>query len=1172
MLLVAWSVAAFAQDLVVDGTTTDLSGAHVYDTVRIVNGGVLHVTPYNGAGTTGTLDLTATRVIIDATSRIDGTGSGFTGVVNNPGSGTGGGGAAAAAGGGGGHGGDGDDGSTGDCLTASGTGGATNGVVDPATERGSGGGAPQGSGIAGGTGGASIRIDAAVIDLRGRIEADGLNGPVSAGGEGAGGGAGGGITLVADALYCTGVLSARGGSGGSGTAGNGGGGAGGRIERYSDRVGEDCITRVNPGRDGCGPLAEAGTDDDLQDEDYDGDGLTVAAGDCDGADPDVFVGAVEVCDGWDNDCDADVDEGVVCAGFTRKNVNGRVYQFNTSQQSWTNAQSACATIGYTLAEIEDSAENSSFASNADMVSNNNEWWIGYNDRTTEGTFVWDGGAPYTYDNFQGGNSNGSDCVLFDDNNRWSYRSCNDTEDYACEICETDSVWYPDVDGDGFGDRTSPIRTCYPTAGQTTDAEDCNDDADTESPDATSDACNAIDDDCDGIGDEGCTCFADTFDGHDYELCTSLVTWDAARAICERKGKTLATIDTSAESVWLGTAVDARSTLPWFVGLDDLDGDSAFTWTFGSPAFDAFGGTEPNGTGDCVVLNAPTVGDDEWADEVCATPRRFVCEEIDGCTPTLWHRDADGDGWGSDTVLVSACDLPAGYVVDGGDCNDAASGVNPDATESTADGIDQDCDGGDRCYRDDDGDEHGSTLGLASADLDCADAGESEVNDDCDDDDDTVFTGAPETCGDGEDSNCDGNGGPDSDEDGDQLPWSVEGPVGGNDCAIDTDLDGILDEIEILRDDTDLDGTYDIADVDDDDDTILTSIEGIGTGECTGVDDGLPNYLDGDSDGDGLPDFEEGTFDTDADGFGDYIDCTNECDFDADGDGIEVCDETGLGTDPNSVDSDGDGIGDLDEVVNVNNPRDTDSDGLIDAIDADDDGDTVDTIVEDHDGDGDPRNDDTDLDTVADYFDVDDDGDGTDTKDEDRDGDGDPRTDDSDGDTVPDYVDDKDWDGPNADIDGDGLANGVETAIGSDPADFDSDGDSVRDGDEVGDPASPRDTDDDGLPDLLDADDDGDGVDTVLEGLSDVDGDGLPNALDPDSDDDGTPDGGESVEADVDCDLIVDRYDPVDGDGCAVVDDDRRVYESAGCGCSQSTGRVGWWFVAGILLWRRKRAR
>ncbi len=46
-------------------------------------------------------------------------------------------------------------------------------------------------------------------------------------------------------------------------------------------------------------------------QDRDGDGVTDADGDCDDADPAVYPGAEELCDGIDNDCDGEVDELVL---------------------------------------------------------------------------------------------------------------------------------------------------------------------------------------------------------------------------------------------------------------------------------------------------------------------------------------------------------------------------------------------------------------------------------------------------------------------------------------------------------------------------------------------------------------------------------------------------------------------------------------------------------------------------------------------------------------------------------------------------------------------------------------------------------------------------------------------------------------------------------------------
>lgn len=116
------------------------------------------------------------------------------------------------------------------------------------------------------------------------------------------------------------------------------------------------------------------------------------------------------------------------------------------------------------------------------------------------------------------------------------------------------------------------------------------------------------------------------------------------------------------------------------------------------------------------------------------------------------------------------------------------------------------------------------------------------------------------------------------------------------------------------------------------------------------------------------------------------------------------------------------------------------------------------------------------------------------------------------------------------IDGDGLTDAREAAIGTNPNDPDTDGDFLSDGEEYralfpfpdGFASNPN-VNLNAIPaslkvtingkdylrlDPLDADSDDDGVPDGEEGLGDADGDGLPDALDDDSDNDGLHDGTE----------------------------------------------------------------
>lgn len=61
-------------------------------------------------------------------------------------------------------------------------------------------------------------------------------------------------------------------------------------------------------------------------------------------------------------------------------------------------------------------------------------------------------------------------------------------------------------------------------------------------------------------------------------------------------------------------------------------------------------------------------------------------------PETYYRDLDGDGYGDSANTTAACagTNPAGWVAEGGDCDDTLPEINPDALE-ICDGIDNDCD-------------------------------------------------------------------------------------------------------------------------------------------------------------------------------------------------------------------------------------------------------------------------------------------------------------------------------------------------------------------------------------------------------------------------------------------------------------------------------------------------
>jgi hypothetical protein len=363
---------------------------------------------------------------------------------------------------------------------------------------------------------------------------------------------------------------------------------------------------------------------------------------------------------------------------------------------------------------------------------------------------------------------------------------------------------------------------------------------------------------------------------------------------------------------------------------------------------------------------------------------------------------------------------------------------------------------------------------------------------------------------------------------------------GRPCP-DADGDG---RPEYYSGDTDGDGSQNVEDHDDDSDGILDSVEdAYGTGDVDG--DGIPNRLDLDSDGDGVSDVDEArvsTLDLNRDGKVDGPSDATGVPRAARERGIVTPPiDTDLDGVPDFVDldSDGDGLKDAVEADATKAP-DSDGDGAHDYRDSDDDDDTVLTRDErpDPNASGLPEDAvDSDRDGSPDYLDSDDDDDGLSTRLEvvaeralstSADSDGIPAhlDDDSDGDNISDRQEGE------VDEDGNGTPDFLQARTTTPEEDADRDG--LLDRDEC--PSEPcLDSNADGTPDYLDPDDDGDGVPTSRElGHGDSDGDDTPDYLDPDDDGDGVLTKLErpnDQDIDTDEDETPDYLDPDDdGDG------------------------------------------
>jgi gliding motility-associated-like protein len=201
-------------------------------------------------------------------------------------------------------------------------------------------------------------------------------------------------------------------------------------------------------------------------------------------------------------------------------------------------------------------------------------------------------------------------------------------------------------------------------------------------------------------------------------------------------------------------------------------------------------------------------------------------------------------------------------------------------------------------------------------------------------------------------------------------------------------------------DTDNDGKPDYLDTDSDGDGIPDSVEkGTGTTPQDTDGDGIPNHLDLDSDNDGILDAYENNVcvptvalcDVDGDGIPNYMD------LDSDNDSIPDVIESNGRDDNNDGKADGasNSKGIPSSATTGNTPPNTDALGYADPYDLDSDNDGIPDSIEKGSNGSKPR--DSDGDGIPDYRDIDSDGDGNTDQ-------GEGEISDCDGDGIPDYLD------------------------------------------------------------------------------------------------------------------------------------------------------------------------
>ena len=382
-------------------------------------------------------------------------------------------------------------------------------------------------------------------------------------------------------------------------------------------------------------------------EDADGDGFP-AGEDCSDGDAAVSPAAVELCNGVDDNCDGQIDEGVTDTFWTDRDADG--------YGDAALPQEACSAP--------------------------------------------DGTVP-----------NDTDCDDDDaDVHPGAEDVCNELDDDCNGIVDDGlgATWYPDSDDDGFGDADRSIEACAPPEGYIADGTDCDDGRPDVFP-AAPEVCDERDNDCDGTVDEGVTTtfyidldddgwggFAATAEacsvpeGYAAELgdCD-----DSAPAVHPDAQEVCNAIDDDCD----GDIDDADASVDVSSGhtfYTDSDGDgygaaATGTWACAATSTTVLDATDCDDTDGTVHPGAPEVCN--TIDDDCDGTIDDDDPTVDATTGSTWFTDSDADGYGDPTAGAWACAAAPGEVLDGTDCDDTDPEVSPAATE-VCNTIDDDCDG------------------------------------------------------------------------------------------------------------------------------------------------------------------------------------------------------------------------------------------------------------------------------------------------------------------------------------------------------------------------------------------------------------------------------------------------------------------------------------------------